>query len=424
MRVMIVVWPAASHLFPNVPLAKALVAAGHEVRVASAYQLADDVKAAALDCMPLGGPERSADLDLETVFRYALPDNERDELIERLANAHPDSEHARHYAEMFATYLMTSMRMFHLAEDWAAADDLVTATEAWRPDLVLWDALWPSAPFAARRVGAAHARLLWGPDYCAWAIETMQRLGWETSPFHQLTGALAAEFADGDDDPALLVGDWTIEPTPQALRIPTQCRLVEMRRIPYTGIGEIPDWLYPVPDTPRVVLTLGMSRRNIGGAETAIGAMLEMLGGMDVEVVATLNEEQRRGQTIPPNVRTVDYISLNMVLPTCAAIIHHGGGGTLTAALAHSVPQLIDVGGAESMSYNDYALQAGAAEVLDTETQSIAEMRRRLQSVIDEPRYREGTRQLRLDWLAQPRPGDVVTTLEAMTEELRRSFAQ
>jgi hypothetical protein len=40
-------------------------------------------------------------------------------------------------------------------------------------------------------------------------------------------------------------------------------------------------------------------------------------------------------------VRVVDFVPLNALLPTCSAVVHHGGSGTFAAVLEHGVPQLI-----------------------------------------------------------------------------------
>lgn len=44
---------------------------------------------------------------------------------------------------------------------------------------------------------------------------------------------------------------------------------------------------------------------------------------------------------LPPTIRTFDYVPLSAVLPRCAAIVHHGGIGTTSQALAAGIPQLI-----------------------------------------------------------------------------------
>ncbi|CAM5717085.1 hypothetical protein SVIOM342S_07858 [Streptomyces violaceorubidus] len=67
---------------------------------------------------------------------------------------------------------------------------------------------------------------------------------------------------------------------------------------------------------------------------------LEAIDGLDIEVVATLGAEERRLLThVPDNVRLVDHVPLH-ALPSCAAIVHHGGAGTWSTALAKGVPQI------------------------------------------------------------------------------------
>jgi rhamnosyltransferase subunit B len=43
---------------------------------------------------------------------------------------------------------------------------------------------------------------------------------------------------------------------------------------------------------------------------------------------------------MPPNVLRSGFIPLGKVLPSSAAIVHHGGMGTLSAAMAHGTPQV------------------------------------------------------------------------------------
>ncbi len=44
---------------------------------------------------------------------------------------------------------------------------------------------------------------------------------------------------------------------------------------------------------------------------------------------------------LPPAIQAVGYVSLDQVLPDCAAIVHHGGIGTTAQAIAAACPQLI-----------------------------------------------------------------------------------
>ncbi|MFE7135996.1 hypothetical protein ACFVIM_34615, partial [Streptomyces sp. NPDC057638] len=54
MRVLFVLYAERTHLYIQVPLARALAAAGHEVRVASQPELADETTRAGLTAVPVG----------------------------------------------------------------------------------------------------------------------------------------------------------------------------------------------------------------------------------------------------------------------------------------------------------------------------------------------------------------------------------
>jgi rhamnosyltransferase subunit B len=50
--------------------------------------------------------------------------------------------------------------------------------------------------------------------------------------------------------------------------------------------------------------------------------------------------EEQVPQPLPANMRHFAYAPLSMILPRCAALVHHGGIGTTAAALAGGVPQV------------------------------------------------------------------------------------
>ncbi|MFE7016824.1 nucleotide disphospho-sugar-binding domain-containing protein [Streptomyces sp. NPDC057651] len=422
MRVLFTVWPMSAHLYPVVPLAWALQGAGHEVRVASHPALTESVTAAGLTAVPLSGADTMP--ALSAVGRFMIGDEERGRLAEALAIGPGDQD----AWQMFSDYALAALRIFHTPEGSSAlapgVEHLVDVARNWQPDLVLWDQ-WPAAAVAARLCGAAQARTLWGPDYCGWArARFLERggapaLGLE-DPLVDVVRPIAGHYGL-DVDEELLLGQWSVDPTPAPMRLRTGARTVAVRRVPYTGVGAVPEWLHRAPERPRVALSLGMSGRLFHNNTAMIADMLETVGGLDAEVVATLNEAQLAGQRVPDNVRTVDYLPLNQLLPTCSAIIHHGGGGTLSAAVAHRVPQLV-LGdeGVEGPAYARYLTERGAGLTLDHKEQSHQEMRARIQRVLREPQFRAGADTLHADWLSTPSPHDIVPVLEGLTARYRR----
>jgi glycosyltransferase len=203
----------------------------------------------------------------------------------------------------------------------------------------------------------------------------------------------------------------------------------------------MPSWLYEPRDRPRIALSLGLSQRlYFKDGWDHVPKLLEMVSTLDVEVVATLNADQlAQVERLPDNVRAVDYIPLNQLLPTCSALVHQGGMGTFAAACALNVPQLIidfDAdngwrvvdGGLATEKHTEATLtstrvtEAGAGLRLDI-TLSVDTMRKQLERVLTEPSFAAGAAGLYADTLAAPSPNEVVPVLEKLTAQYRSGTA-
>ena len=334
---------------------------------------------------------------------------------------------------------------FHLPPRPSAQNEaLVQFALDWRPDLVLWDPWFPAGAVAARASGAAHARVLMCPDYSGWAVEKFAeraRLDGPALPENPLARAvrpLAERYGVQVDD-ELLVGQWTIDPMPAEMRLSTGIASLPVRWSPYNGGGVKPEWLYARPERPRIALSVGLSTRAYHKGEWRTPKILEAVADLDVEVVATLNSDQLEGITnIPANVRTVDYVPLVQLLPTCAASINHGSSGTFWTSVAANIPQIITdtdepqrvivVDGENSkMAERNilsrfaaaYVESRGAGVRLNHQTQSVEEIRAQIQAVVTEPSYQAGAADLHAEWLAKPGPSEIITDLEKLTAEHR-----
>jgi rhamnosyltransferase subunit B len=112
----------------------------------------------------------------------------------------------------------------------------------------------------------------------------------------------------------------------------------------YDGVAPVPTSLTdrlreePAPIAFTAGPRLAMSR-DANGAEflAAASAACAVLGRPGVVLGALANAHAR---PVPDNLTHVEYAPLTQVLPHCAAIVHHGGVGTIAAALASGVPQL------------------------------------------------------------------------------------
>jgi UDP:flavonoid glycosyltransferase YjiC (YdhE family) len=308
-------------------------------------------------------------------------------------------------------------------------DDLATFAIGWRPDLVIWDMLAYAGPVAAAACGAAHARLVLASDGMSQLRERLSA-GWrapEDDPLRSwLTPKLARYGLDFDEDMA--VGQWIIDLMPAWTWHPKSPRYVPCRHIPFNGAAMVPRWLFDdLPTKPRVCVTLGNSHRDAGRVEAAAPVLLEAVDGLDIEVIATLTADQLGSASLPANTRAAGFVPLNELLPTCAAIVHHGGAGTFAGAVANGVPQLIAPSAWWGEKwYGPVAMASGLEQrgagvyVADSDRLTAAGLRDSLIRVLSDPSYRRNAEQLRREFMQMPTPNDVVPALERLTEEHRR----
>ncbi|WP_328328307.1 MULTISPECIES: nucleotide disphospho-sugar-binding domain-containing protein [unclassified Streptomyces] len=413
MRVLFSVFPATAHVHPIVPLAWALQNAGHEVRVAIHPDATDLVTEAGLAAVPAGGR-------LENVMEW----NDNFEKLESLTDFMSlDAEHDDTWAEQWRG----STGMLSLFTP--MLDDLVDFCERWRPDLVLWDPFCVAAGVAAKVTGARHARFLWGQDNIGWlraksrAALAERGAGADEDPVTALMSPmLEAHGLDFTED--LLLGEWSIDPMPAALRLPLDVSYESIRRVPYNGNLAPQPWMHDRPERPRVLLTLGVGGRGrqlFREAGVTFAEVVAALSELDIELIATLHAKHLDTvREVPDNVRLVEYVPLNYVLPTCTALIHHGGGGTFAAAVAHRVPQLISpmpMWG-EAITAR-YMADRGAGLLLDPEELTARTLQQHLTRVLTEPSFTEGADLLHQEMLAAPSPHDMVRRLESLVQPQR-----
>ena len=421
MRVLFSIFPGAAHLYPVVPLARALLGAGHEVRVASHPEMTDAITAAGLMAVVVGAP-----VDVPTLVQASAADARLDRVADMLDIAPGDPGNRRN---VIRYYMLAGFSLYHPAQvpagERTATDDLVDFARAWQPDLVLWDPLSFAAPIAARAAGAAHARVLWGLDYFGWMRSSANRRLWQpgSDPLAEAAQPTLERHGQDVTEEALL-GQWSIDLMPARMRLTDEVRYLPVRRVPYTGAAPVPDWLYGPAERPRVCLTLGVSTRKMFAEEAGfpLSELLEMADGQDLELVATLDRDQLASvRRIPDNVRTIDYLPLDLLLPTTSAIVHHGSVGTFGVAAAHRVPQLITpVEGGDGVVVARYLEERGAGLATETGEFTAQELQKLLTRLLQEPSFRAGADALYADALATPSPNDVVPALKELTALHRR----
>ncbi|WP_225102156.1 nucleotide disphospho-sugar-binding domain-containing protein [Streptomyces sp. CoH27] len=402
MRVLFATWAAPGHLFPMVPLAWACQAAGIEVRVAAPPSCQDAVLRTGLPAVAIGpdtepqrkGPARNA---RSWGSDRPWPDGwtARPELLDEWQTTVLDYTAGKQVA---AAATMT--------------DDLVSFARWWRPDLVVCDALCFAGPVAAAAVGVPH--LVKG-----WELGTLLHTERAGRSGDWLPGY--AELFERYGAEPRACSDHLIDTSPPGLRLAESfdVRRTSMRYVPFNGAGTAPPWLAERPRRPRVCVTSGVAlgQYDTATATRVTSGLAEAVAPLGIELViaagAGLGEALADAA---PGARIAVEVPFSLLLPTCDAVIHHGGAGTAMTAVASGVPQLILP---QSPPYAEIAFrvgQAGAGTVLDAESDP-AGIRAALGDLLEAERYAKALAGLRAEMAAMPPPSEVVTALAALARE-------
>ena len=410
MRVLFTVsdWP--SHYFPMVPLGWALQAAGHEVRVVCAPSQAPFVGNTGLTPVPVLG-----DLDMVFLTRFKnlgdikagtwpYPD---------LPGLHPDSgeELASLDGFDFAGYALECRRRI-ARETTTGMAGVLDFARAWRPDLVVHDRLSLEGVLAGRALGVPHVAHLWGPvgtDEDDTEVHPLPVDYTRAFPRHGLP----------DMGPELI--EYAIDPCPPSLEPPTAATRLPVRYVPYNGPGAMTPWALEEPRRPRVCVLWSNSVSTSYGQRAYLAPrVVGALAGLDAEVVLPAHPDDMPSLgELPSNVTVVEQFPLHLLLPGCAAIVHHGGSGVTMTAVAAGVPQVALTFGPE-LDANGVRLAATGAGVHLTGDRADAEaVRSAVTAVLSDPSYRGAARRLREENDARPAPGELVPLLERLASNGR-----
>jgi len=427
MRVLFTTFAWPSHYFPMVPLAWALRAAGHDVRMTSQPDLLPAMRDSGLLATAVG-----RDLDVanpphrESPVPVPAPSVQRtdrvfDNLVTGFAGAHrvhsPDAarrieDEARSmFRTVWADRSSAGSPGLAVYCDVAEAmvDDLLALARTYRPDLIVYNPLTFAGPIVAKLVGVPAVRNVFAPDATYFMVGDTPGLG-----------ALLRRCGLDEVD---LIGTSTVDSCPPSLQFPeyvVPTHRIFVRHIPYHGLAEIPQWLSDPPDRPRICLTWGTSNDRILGEKAFLpGELLDgaakLADERDAELVLAITASQRPLlPDLPTAVRIVESVPLNALLATCDAIIHQGGTGTLLTALRHGLPQLVLPQLLNQPANACRLVASGAGRTLAATGLAAADLVATGHELLDEPAYRTAAQRLQQEILDQPSPADVVGHLVAL----------
>ena len=402
MRVLFTTWAWPGHYYPMVPMAWALRAAGHEVRMTSQPELLPTMRASGLPVTAVG-----PDLDLVAAYR----DGTRP--VTEAGSTPPEVASQRFLAER-ATVKPSRRSRLSLYGDVAAAmtGDLLALARAWRPDLVVFDPLTWAGALVATLIGVPAVRSLFGPDITCFTRITPEVTSWAD---------VVARHGLALDDVDLL-GVSSVDLCPPSLQVADPAlgiQRIRVRYVPYNGPSEVPTGL-PAADRARICLTWGTStERRLGGEgflpeEVLVGAA-KLADGYGGELVLAITGSQRaKLPALPAHVRVVESVPLDALLPTCQATIHQGGAGSMLTAARHGLPQIAVTQFVDQAANGMCLVAAGAGHNLAAAGLTAADLLAAGQELIDNPAYRSAARHIQREIEDQPTPAAAVAALEAL----------
>ncbi len=412
MRVLMTSLAVEAHFNGTVPLAWALRAAGHEVRFASHPALTECITRAGLTTVPVG---------TDHVHHELVRD-----LGEELTNFYRDIDFTGELGDGYTAHkganTLLTATFYAQANNDSMVDGLVEYARFWQPDLVIWEPFTFAGGVAARATGAAHARLLWGPDLFLRSRQEFRR-EMEQLPAEQHDDALEEwltwtldRFGCSFDEEAV-VGQWNIEQMPASVRLSLGRPSVPMRYVPYNGRSVIPDWLREPPRRPRICLTLGITARDMAYPNlVSLDELFDAVAELDTEIVATLDSGQLAEVTrVPDNIRVTDFVPLHALLPTCSAVVHHGGAGTWSTAAVCGVPQLVVAGMWDNVYRAQRLADLGAGLFLPPRDLTATGLRDGLEQLLTKPSFAEDAQRMQAEIRSEPSPAGVVPALEELT---------
>lgn len=366
MRVLFTFVGGTGHAEPMVPVAAACRDAGHTVGFA-------------------GHADPIRHLDFEQVVTTGTPAApERRPLVEP-SQEHEEEVVRRHFAGSAARTRTERYREVF-------AD--------WRPDLVVRDEMDFGAAISTEALDVPHAVTLVlaaggfaRPDVIAAPLDELrasQGLAPDPTLARLWRGMVLSPFAPSLRDPA-----WPHPP----------------------GTYAFAPWR-PAPRRPgarpRVYLTLGTVFPL--ESEDLLARLLAGIAALPVDVVATTGRDVDPAELgpQPPNVRLERWLPQASVLPTVDLVVSHGGSGTLAAAAAHGLPQVVIAMGADQMLNARRVTALGLGRALHPTTVTGTEAADTVAAVLADASARAAAARLAAEYATLPDPAGAVAPLESL----------
>ena len=393
MKVLITCVPGYGHLHPLLPLANALVDAGHDVAIATAT----DTRARAETA---GFATFSAGIGMSETWQ-------------RLVRRYPDQAYTRLAPDEIMPWYLPHLFGEIVAP--AMLEDLVPLVRTWSPDVIVHDTFEFAAPVAAAMHGVPSVSHTLGIRFEG---ELLDLAAAAVAPLWRQHG-LAADATAG------LYRHLCLDIMPAALQAdaPARCRGVirGLRPVGPPSIGgeRLPTWLTSRRERSEslVYMTLGTETNT---DVTMFRSVLDGLADMDVDVLVTVGADGDPSfiGSVPGNAHIERYVPQSSLLPLCSVVICHGGAGTTLGALAHGVPLLVFPQGADQYIMSERVASSGAGLRLVPPEVNANSVYRCVLDLLHGTEHRHAARRIQSEIAAMATPDETVPVIEHTGERV------
>lgn len=323
LQILVVVNPGHGHLNALLPTCWALLAAGHQVVAATTDDFVDVIAATGVPAVACGRPPTPSEL-------ARLPPS-------------PVDREAR--------------LLWSLAQKWptwaeAMASDLLGFARSFAPQVVLHEPTAFAGPLVAALLGLPCIEHGWGMPLPA---EMAQLAEERLRPLHSRHGL----------GPAVHARSVRINLGPQAF-VPGDAMPTErFRFVPVSGtVTPAPSWVTARRhDRRRLLISFGTWPDPQAQSVQRAAVVAALAAGAEV-VVALGHPDRGTVAELPAEVLAAFRPPVSLLMPTCDAVIHHGGAGTACAALAYGLPALVLPQRADQFRNAERLAASGAARYL------------------------------------------------------------
>ena len=445
-RFLLAVWPYTGHVFPNIALAHALRARGHEVAFYTGALARPVVEQEGFACFPF---ERLA-LSIARIVGLAGADTQDDrdtpQLYERLTN---------YYTAVFDQWpLARGLQLKAMYRDWILGtapqqvEDLRGILSGWRPDVVVCDPFMWGPILILHETGAIPVAvfsyfagcLLPGPDTPPFALGLPRpHRRWTRPWLHLLEIGKNFFFADLRRDANRMRRKYRLRPLSTTI-------MAFAGQMPLYLVASVPEFDYERRDLPPSVHYVGpclwdkparqpplpwMDALSEGDpiiyvtegtahvrTPILLQAAAQGLAHLPMQVVMTTGRH-RDPERLPlgpraSNVWVKDWVPHSDLFSKASVVITHGGSGTVLSALQAGLPLVIVPMQWDHLENAQRVVAARAGLCLPPRDCTPERLRTAVYRVLHEPSFRQNARRLAVTFRGYRGPERAAELLETL----------